>query len=186
MTNLNYNVVVAGPGSVGKSAITLQFISRNFIKDYNPTIEEVFKKTVTIDGKVVYLDILDTAGQDEFTVLRSHHFSTGDGFLLVYSVDNRKAFEEISNFRGEITRAKDDENVPVVLIANKVDLDEERHEVKKSEGENLAKSFDYPFLETSAKKRQNVDEAFALIVREINKKRPQKTEKKKKKGCTLV
>ncbi|KAJ5078100.1 ras gtpase-related [Anaeramoeba ignava] len=192
MSEHKYQVVIAGPGSVGKSAITLQFISQQFIRDYDPTIEECYKKHIFVDNEVAYLDILDTAGQEEYSSLRSHHFQNGDGFLLVYSCDNRKSFEEIGEFRDEIIRAKDDDDVPIVLLANKCDLPKTDQQVSKKEGQDLAKSYGYSFLETSAKSVINIEESFAQCVREIRKKRavnnaPQSTTGgKKKKKCYLM
>eukprot|EP01156_Anaeramoeba_ignava_P008542 Anaeramoba_ignava/a3605_95.p1 GENE.a3605_95~~a3605_95.p1 ORF type:complete len:194 (-),score=60.27 a3605_95:122-703(-) len=188
-----YQVVIAGPGSVGKSAITLQFISQQFIRDYDPTIEECYKKHIFVDNEVAYLDILDTAGQEEYSSLRSHHFQNGDGFLLVYACDNRKSFEEIGEFRDEIIRAKDDDDVPIVLLANKCDLPKGDQQVTKKEGQDLAKSYGYPFLETSAKNVINIEESFAQCVREIRKRRavdpsgPTAGQTgKKKKGCLMM
>ncbi|KAJ5072479.1 ras gtpase-related [Anaeramoeba ignava] len=165
-----YQVVIAGPGSVGKSAITLQFISQQFIRDYDPTIEECYKKHIFVDNEVAYLDILDTAGQEEYSSLRSHHFQNGDGFLLVYACDNRKSFEEIGEFRDEIIRAKDDDDVPIVLLANKCDL-------PKGDQQNVI----------------NIEESFAQCVREIRKRRavdpsgPTAGQTgKKKKGCLMM
>ncbi|KAJ3449648.1 ras gtpase-related [Anaeramoeba flamelloides] len=192
MTELRYQIVIAGPGSVGKSAITLQFISQQFIRDYDPTIEECYKKHIYVDSEVAYLDILDTAGQEEYSSLRSHHFQNGDGFLLIYSVDNRKAFEEIVDFHDEILRAKDSDSLPIVLLANKIDLPKNNHEVSKKEGKDLADSYGYPFMETSAKNVINIEESFAECVRSIRKERAaleQKSGGKGKKGkgkCLLM
>ena len=188
MANLRFQVVIAGPGSVGKSAITLQFISQQFIRDYDPTIEECYKKHLYVDDEVAYLDILDTAGQEEYSALRAHHFQNGDGFLLVYSVDNRKAFEGVAEFKEEIIMAKDDPDIPIVLLANKCDLPESKREVSNKEGQDLADSYKYKFLETSAKSNTNVDKSFETIVREIRDFRKKRGiggapgEKKKKKG----
>ncbi|KAJ3429103.1 ras-like protein [Anaeramoeba flamelloides] len=166
MSETRFTIAVAGPGSVGKSAITLQFITQTFVRDYDPTIE---------------------AGQEEYSTLRTHNFMNADGFVLVYSVDNRKAFEDIDEFRGEIHRAKDSELVPIVLCANKIDLPKELHEVTKKEGQDLAKSFGIPFMETSAKQVINVDEAFIECVRLVKKKNSLKGKKtKSKKDCVIM
>ena len=92
----------------------------------------------------------------------------GEGFLLVYSVTSRNSFEEIMLFQETILRVKDQDYFPVILVGNKCDLEFER-QVGTSEGRELARRFKCPFIETSAKLRLNVDEAFSNLVREIRK-----------------
>ncbi|KAJ3431853.1 ras di-ras and rheb family members of small gtpase superfamily [Anaeramoeba flamelloides] len=210
MSETRFTIAVAGPGSVGKSAITLQFITQTFVRDYDPTIEECYRKQIQVDGQSVYLEIQKKkkikktlnifhvyqttiqiapkqAGQEEYSTLRTHNFMNADGFVLVYSVDNRKAFEDIDEFRGEIHRAKDSEMVPIILCANKIDLPKELHEVTKKEGQDLAKSFGIPFMETSAKQVINIDEAFIECVRLVKKKNSLKGKKtKSKKDCVIM
>jgi len=93
---------------------------------------------------------------------------TGEGFLLVYSITNRDSFEEINTFHQQILRVKDQDSFPVIVVANKCDLEYER-QVGMNEGRDLAKHFGCKFIETSAKQRINVDEAFTNLVREIRK-----------------
>ena len=93
---------------------------------------------------------------------------TGQGFMLVYAITSRSSFDEISSFRDQILRVKDKDKVPVVLVGNKCDLESER-QVTTNEGNDLARSFGCPFLETSAKTRINVEDSFFNLVREIRK-----------------
>jgi len=123
---------------------------------------------VSIDDQVSMLDILDTAGQEEYATMQDQWFRTGQGFLLVYSITSKKAFQEISDLRRKILLIKDKKKVPMVLVANKCDLEAER-EVSKGEGEQLATTIGCPFLEASAKNRINVDDAFKALVREVRK-----------------
>jgi len=172
-----YKIVVVGGGGVGKSALTIQLIQNHFIDEYDPTIEDSYRKQVTIDGETSLLDILDTAGQEEYSAMRDQYMRTGQGFLLVYAITSRGSFEEISAFREQILRVKDADKVPMVLCGNKSDLESER-QVSNAEGVELARVFSCPFLETSAKTRINVDEAFFDLVREIRREL-QKTDKVK-------
>ena len=111
---------------------------------------------------------------------------TGEGFLLVYSITSRTSFEEISTFYQQILRVKDMDSFPVIIVANKCDLEYERQVgmngmvfvlkeprhidlMALTEGRDLAKHFGCKFIETSAKQRINVDEAFTNLVREIRK-----------------
>ena len=161
-----YKLVIVGGGGVGKSALTIQLIQNHFVDEYDPTIEDSYRKQVTIDQETCLLDILDTAGQEEYSAMRDQYMRSGQGFLTVFAVTSRSSFDEVTSFREQILRVKDEDKVPMVLAGNKCDLDNER-QVTKAQGEELAKSFGCPFFETSAKARINVEEAFYQLVREI-------------------
>jgi len=182
-----YKLVIVGGGGVGKSALTIQLIQNHFIDEYDPTIEDSYRKQVTIDEETCLLDILDTAGQEEYSAMRDQYMRTGQGFLCVYSITSRSSYDEIGSFREQIIRVKDKDRVPMILVGNKCDLDNER-QVTINEGQELAKTFNCPFMETSAKSRINVEESFYSLVREIRKDmkgdQVDKT-KKKKKQCII-
>nr|AGC26948.1 Ras protein [Polyporus umbellatus] len=158
-----YKLVVVGGGGVGKSALTIQFIQSHFVNEYDPTIEDSYRKQCVIEDEVALLDVLDTAGQEEYGAMREQYMRTGEGFLLVYSITSRNSFEEISTFYQQILRVKDQDSFPVVVVANKCDLEYER-QVGMNEGRDLAKHFGCRFIETSAKQRINVDDAFIALV----------------------
>lgn len=110
----------------------------------------------------------------------------GQGFVLVYSITAQSTFNDLGDLRDQILRVKDTEDVPMVLVGNKCDLEDERV-VGKDQGQNLAKLFNNcAFLETSAKSKINVNEIFYDLVRQINRKTPETKKKKKKKGCVLL
>lgn len=92
----------------------------------------------------------------------------GEGFLLVYSITSRMSFEEIETFHQQICRVKDKDRFPMVLIGNKTDLESER-QVSSQEGKDLAEFYGCEFVETSAKLRLQVDDAFHAVVRNIRK-----------------
>lgn len=162
-----YKLVVVGGGGVGKSALTIQLIQSHFVDEYDPTIEDFYRKQCTIDDQQVLLDVLDTAGQEEYLAMREQYMRTGEGFLLVYSINSLNSFQELNSFYDQILRVKDSDNVPVLVVGNKCDLEMER-QVSYEDGLALANSFNCPFLETSAKQRINVEEAFYGLVRNIN------------------
>eukprot|EP01090_Pellita_catalonica_P015555 TRINITY_DN423_c0_g2_i2.p1 TRINITY_DN423_c0_g2~~TRINITY_DN423_c0_g2_i2.p1 ORF type:complete len:207 (-),score=42.64 TRINITY_DN423_c0_g2_i2:216-836(-) len=166
-----FKLVVVGGGGVGKSALTMQMVYGNFIDEYDPTVEDSFKKQVRIDDETCVLHILDTAGQEELSAVRYTFIHEGEGFVCVYDITDRRTFSDINVFRDLILRETDHASVPMVLVGNKADLEEERA-VSTCEGSNLAKSYGCPFFETSAKTRVNVEEAFFQLVREINASRP--------------
>jgi len=183
-----YKLVVVGAGGVGKSALTIQLIQNHFVEEYDPTIEDSYRKQVVIDGETCLLDILDTAGQEEYSAMRDQYMRTGEGFLCVFAVNNTKSFEDISQYREQIKRVKDADEVPMVLVGNKVDLTTRTVEMKQ--GRTLADSYMIPYIETSAKTRQGVDDAFYTLVREIRKYKDKrgrdKSKKKTKRKCCVL
>ena len=157
--------------------------------EYDPTIEDSYRKQSTIDDQSCMLHILDTAGQEEYSAMRDQYMRAGEGFLCVYSITARAGFDQVSPLREQVLRVKDVETIPIVLCANKCDLESER-QVPDEEGKQLAKSFGCPFFSTSAKARINVEEAFYELVREIRKTNTSKNKPakggKKKGGCFII
>ncbi|XP_071958172.1 ras-related protein M-Ras-like [Antedon mediterranea] len=177
-----YKLVVVGDGGVGKSAITIQFFQKMFVEDYDPTIEDSYMQHEEVDGEWCMLDVLDTAGQEEFSAMREQYMRSGGGFLLVYSVTDRASFENIVGFHNQILRVKDRDCYPMILVANKVDLVHQR-KVTKEEGQNVAMQFGLQYIETSAKNPpQNIDTAFHELVRVIRRS-PEEGKPSKTTGC---
>lgn len=162
-----YKLVVVGAGGVGKSALTIQLIQNHFVSEYDPTIEDSYRKQVVIDGETCLLDILDTAGQEEYSAMKDQYMRTGEGFLIVFAVNNATSFEEINAYREQIKRVKDAEEVPMVLVGNKCDLP--TRSIDMQQARDVARNYGVPFVETSAKTRMGVDDAFYNLVREIRK-----------------
>ncbi|KAG0051501.1 hypothetical protein BGZ83_003622 [Gryganskiella cystojenkinii] len=139
-----FSIVVVGDGAVGKSAMTLRFLrDHRFHDEYDPTIEDSYCKHVEVDGQEYTLDITDTAGQEEY---RGHW---NDKFM-----------------RNQIWRAKESEHVPIVIAANKSDLEQER-EVSVEAGQEFAQLSNAYYIETSAKTGHHIHEMMIELVREI-------------------
>ncbi|XP_022300377.1 ras-related protein Rap-1b-like isoform X3 [Crassostrea virginica] len=166
-----YKLVVLGSGGVGKSALTVQFVQNIFVEKYDPTIEDSYRKQVEVDGQQCMLEILDTAGTEQFTAMRDLYMKNGQGFLLVYSITAQSTFNDLQDLREQILRVKDTDDVPMILVGNKSDLEDERV-VGKDQGNGLAHMFRCEFMETSAKKKINVNEVFCGLVRLINNRTP--------------
>lgn len=163
----DYKLVVLGAGGVGKSCLTVQFVQGVYLDTYDPTIEDSYRKTMEIDNKVFDLEILDTAGVAQFTAMRELYIKSGMGFLLVYSVTDRQSLEELIELREQVLRIKDNSRVPMVLVGNKADLQDERV-ISVEEGIEMSSKWGkVPFYETSALLRSNVDEVFVDVVRQI-------------------
>ena len=175
-------MVVLGSGGVGKSALTVRFVAGQFVTKYDPTIEDFYRKEIDVDGSPAVIEILDTAGTEQFASMRDLYIKNGQGFLLVYSIVNQQSFIDVQPFRDQIMRVKGTPYVPMLLIGNKCDLESDRA-VSHSDGEKLAHDWGCTFYETSAKSRKNVEVMFLDIVREVIRS-------KSKKGdggcCTLL
>ncbi|OAD58989.1 Ras-related protein Rap-1b [Eufriesea mexicana] len=163
-----YKIVVLGSGGVGKSALTVQFVQGIFVEKYDPTIEDSYRKQVEVDGQQCMLEILDTAGTEQFTAMRDLYMKNGQGFVLVYSITAQSTFNDLQDLREQILRVKDTDDVPMVLVGNKCDLEDERV-VGKDQGVNLARQFNCAFMETSAKAKINVNDVSTLTNPSTNK-----------------
>lgn len=100
--------------------------------------------------------------------MRDNYYRLGEGFLIVYSITMRDTFTDVNRFHDHILSVKGVEDVPLIVVGSKCDLDGDR-EVPTAEGKTLAEKFNVPFFETSAKTRQNVDEVFFELVRLVKK-----------------
>ncbi|GAA5806740.1 ras related protein 1b [Thamnidium elegans] len=175
-----YKLVVLGSGGVGKSALTVQFVQSIFVEKYDPTIEDSYRKQVEVDGQQCMLEILDTAGTEQFTAMRDLYMKNGQGFLLVFSITSSVTLTDLYDLRDQILRVKDGENVPMVLVGNKCDLEEERM-VSREQSMELSQQWGgKPFYETSARFKINVDQVFYDLVRQINRQMPLKDKQKKR------
>eukprot|EP00051_Salpingoeca_urceolata_P006255 m.83027 g.83027 ORF g.83027 m.83027 type:complete len:861 (-) comp14748_c0_seq2:161-2743(-) len=127
------------------------------------------------DGQTCLLDILDTAGQEEFSALREVYTRAGQGFALVYDICNASSLAEAEALCRFVRRIKElevHEPVPAVLVGNKVDLVHERA-VSTDQGQRAADRMGIPFLETSAKTGVNVAAVFEQIVRRVPRTSPE-------------
>ncbi|KAL4220523.1 Ras-related protein Rap-2c [Mactra antiquata] len=175
-----YKVVVLGSGGVGKSALTVKFVSGTFMEKYDPTIEDFYRKEIEVDNAPSVLEILDTAGTEQFASMRDLYIKNGQGFLIVYSITSLQTFQDIRSMKEQIIRVKGVEKIPMILVGNKCDLEHQR-EVPYQEGAALAQGWSCPFMETSAKSTNNVNEVFIEIVREMNT-----SPVKENKGCCTL
>lgn len=163
-----FKVVVLGPGGVGKSALTVQFISGKFVERYDPTVEDFYRKEIEVDGDPAILEILDTAGTEQFASMRDLYIKNGQGFIIVFSLTSRQSFQDIKLIREQILRVKGTNRVPIVLAANKSDVTGTHREVFTEECCHLANEWNIPYMETSAKNSTIVNSLFTEIVKEMN------------------
>mmetsp|Transcript_141800 Transcript_141800/g.344438 ORF Transcript_141800/g.344438 Transcript_141800/m.344438 type:complete len:213 (-) Transcript_141800:17-655(-) len=168
-------IVVMGKGGVGKSCLTQQFVNGHFVgSSYNATIEDKFTKNLEVNGLNVFCEILDTAGQEQYSALRKFFMPLGDVFVLVYDITQDFTFEEIAAIKEEIFSANARHaSLPYILIGNKCDLEDDRV-VEKDEGIKLCEALEQKgghwfFMEASAKTNTNVNELFRKAISEAIK-----------------
>jgi len=142
----------------------LEHIEQELLTSTSPIVNNNWK--YNDDGETCLVDLLDTAGQEEYSAMRDLYYKTGQGFILAYAINSRVSFEEINQMYQQLLRIKDKDYVPMVLVGNKCDLDYDR-QISISEGQDLADKFKIPFMETSAKTRINIEEAVHTLLRLI-------------------
>lgn len=188
-----FKVIIVGSGGVGKSALTLQFMYDEFVEDYEPTKADSYRKSIDLDGEQIQVDILDTAGQEDYAAIRDNYFRSGEGFLCVFSITEQESLQATQELRDQILRVKNDDNIPFLLVGNKADL-EDRRVVSKEAATEQADLWQVPYYETSAKFKHNVDLVFYELLREIKKRKDaqlkangngKKAKSKKKKLCNI-
>jgi len=173
-------IALMGFREVGKSSISIQFTQGQFPDCYEPTIENTFSKKVTIKGTEYEILLVDTAGQDEYTMFPTEYSVEVDGYVLVYSIDSPKSFEVCQIIHEKLVGLMGSQhNIPIVLVGNKSDLHNDRS-VSVEEGKALAREMKAIFLETSAKENQGVHDIFTRVVTAIETDDDQPTKDKEK------
>ena len=164
-----YKILLLGDDSIGKTCFFLRYSDGIFDQTHMTTIglDYRLKSIILKDGKSIKLQIWDTAGQDRFRTITKHYYKGMHGIILIYDVTDRRTFESIRNWVS-IIREVATEKVTIYLVANKIDMKENR-KVEREEGEKLAKELGLPFMEVSAKDGINVDEIFEDLVERIYK-----------------
>jgi len=157
-------VAVLGQSMVGKSALTFRFINNKFPTEHDTTIEDSYSIPAKIDDIQCQLEILDTAGQDDYQTMLDTWINSADGFILVYSIDNKESFQSTKTRYERILKLKEGQKVSIVVVGNKCDLDD-RRQVSRDEAEKYCKSNNINFLEASALNTINVKETFLLVAR---------------------
>ena len=143
---------------VGKSSLTYRFINYNAPEEHDPTIEDKFMTVLDLDGRSVTCNVLDTAGQDDYQGLIDSWIDGGDGFLLVFALNDRDSFNDLDKKKSKIDMVKKKKNYPLILVGNKSDLTDRA--IGRKEAEDKAKLWNAAYFETSAKNDENCHAPF--------------------------
>ena len=167
------HLITLGDSAVGKTSLIGRYINNNFINNYISTFgaDSQFKKTRLQNGQEIKVRITDTAGQERYHAIAANYIKKANGILLVYDITNKDSFENVNKWAQEI-RDKSEDSIPIVLIGNKLDLEEERQK-NKEEGEEFAKKYcdgGIKFYETSCKTGENIEKAINELAEQIYEK----------------
>ena len=158
--------LLIGNTSVGKSSLLLRFSENTFEQNFLPTIGVDFKtRTFSLDKKTLKIQIWDTAGQERFKNITSSYYKGAHGVILVYDITNKRSFDDLEIWVGEIEKNSSD-NALRILLGNKNDLSQKRV-IDNNEGFEFAKKNKMDFIETSAKNSSNVEKAFFNLAKKV-------------------
>lgn len=163
-----FKLVLIGDSGVGKSCLLLRFADNAFTESYISTIGVDFRfRTVKVDKNTVKLQIWDTAGQERFRTITSAYYRGADGIIMVYDVTNQESFNHVADWLTEVNRYAS-EGTCKLLVGNKSDRTDSRV-VSTEDAQAYAENLNIPFLETSAKNADNVEQAFLTMAQELIK-----------------
>ncbi|XP_056104446.1 GTP-binding protein RAD isoform X1 [Rhinichthys klamathensis goyatoka] len=169
-----YKVVLLGEHGVGKSSLARIFGGVEDSSDCEET-GNTYDRSLVVDDEETSILLYDIWEQDNSQWLKDQCMRMGDAYIIVYSVTDKSSFEKASELRIQLRRARQSENIPIILVGNKSDLVRSR-EVSVDEGSACAVVFDCKFIETSASLHHNVRDLFEGIVRQIRLRKDSKEE----------
>ena len=166
---LLYKILILGDSSVGKTSLLLQFCEEKFDPETLTTVGIDYKRKFIIrHGQKIQLQICDTAGQERFRSIAKNFFKNCDGIIIVYDVTKYESFENIKVWINSIKDNIDIDKIGLVIVGNKIDLEEKR-KVDEKMRKSLEEKQQIKIIETSAKNNINVNEAFIEIIDKLEK-----------------
>ena len=188
-----FKIITLGDSGVGKSSIIKRYISGKFEEKTISTIGfGSFNKEITVKGTKIKLNLIDTAGQENYRALSASYIKNADGALFVFAYNDKKSFDGIkqwlNNYKDINPNLDFNKKIPAYLVGNKCDLelvDIDKEEIEKLKEEN---NF-YDYIKTSAKEGDNIEEVFQkmgeMFIEIYGKRKNKQTSKlvqKRKKG----
>jgi Ras-related protein Rab-1A len=178
-------IVMVGDSGGGKTNLVLRWIDDTFTETHQPTIGVSFRvKSIPIDGKIVTLQIWDTNGCERFHSLAPAYYRQALGVLLVYDITCAASFDALDAWLPQI-RDRCPQDVIVLLIGNKTDLNAHRCISSESVTDYAQRQNLEPPIEASAKKGDEVDRAFTDIARAVVDKLSRKLGSQKNGAATI-
>lgn len=175
---IKFKIIIIGTSGSGKTSILKKFADNEFNTSHASTIGVDFRHTeMTIDGQTYSVQIWDTAGQDRFKSITRSFYTQADGVIIVYDITTKETFDQVAVWMEDIVRYNQKEELPKILIGNKVDLSSKR-KISFSEGKSLANKLGVDFFESSAKTNVNITEVFEKIVLLMDEVRKKNVKKK--------
>ena len=169
-SELSFKFILIGDSGVGKSSLIQRYVDNTFPENFTATIGIDYKiKKFKKKGFDIKIQIIDTAGQERFLSLTNTFFKNSDGIFLVFDLIERKSFENLKFWMEKIEAAiPTEEELNIIILGNKNDLKD-----KVITKDEVMKTYNYEYFETSAKKGNNVMKAFEkmvdLIIKDKNK-----------------
>ncbi|KAM4701808.1 GTPase RhebL1 [Discoglossus pictus] len=176
-------VAMLGYPTVGKSSLAVQFVKGEFSKEYDPTFENTWSKTFVLGNDEFELDVFDTAGQNEYSLIPQSFIFGIHGYIVVYSVACARSFQIARGIHRVLEDRRGKCLMPIVLVGNKNDLPSQSRQVMTEEGKKLADSWGAAFMEVSAKDPEKSKQIFVKIIEEIDRVEKSFSEEKK---CSVM
>ena len=171
---MNYDdkcqLLIIGNSIVGKTSILTKYTSKAYTESYVATVGlDFFTKDESIDGKTIRIKIWDTAGQERYKAITKCFFQRAQGIIIVFDVTNKRSFDDlkmwIDSIKSQSKLTEDLENMPIILIGNKIDLP--KRVIDKETALNFAKEQNLEYYETSAKTGEGIDNAIKELVKKV-------------------
>ncbi|CAF0998537.1 unnamed protein product [Adineta steineri] len=165
-------IVVLGATKVGKTCLCQQFLQEKFVTDHKETVDEMYSAEIALVDRHIILEILDTAGIDEFPVMRRLAIARGDAFLIVYAINDASSFDIAQRMRQLVFEIKGDlvtSPIPMLIVGNKCDLDTNIREINRDYAETIVRDqWATNLIETTCRERESVLKAFHLLLHLAN------------------
>lgn len=162
------------PFHSGKTCLCQQFLQERFVPDHKETVDEMHSIELSLVDRRIILEILDTAGIDEFPVMRRIAITHGDAFLILYAVNDAHSFEIARQMHQLVLEIKTDSNVghstlPIVIVANKCDVELDRQIIRRDYAEPIVRDqWKATFVEATCHQRQTVLDTFRTLLQLAN------------------
>jgi small GTP-binding protein len=173
--------VFSRPG-VSTTALILRFIRGEYVEEYIPSLADDFSKDVTIEGKTIHLELVETAGQSDFSEMRESFYRAVQGFVFVYSVTDRDSLNGIQEIYKDILATLQKTEIPCVIVGNRRDLTDEVL-VSTEEGQEFSEKCGAKLFETCLRTGESVDAAFEEGIRAVQ--RTVFKQRTKKRNCAV-